>query len=187
MSDICFERRRLCSALERNDHYRVVQKSGDVSLPRIRGTRARKTAPLLPADLRPGILQRRGAIEHQALGGRIEIDAKISEALELEAGRGGGAAHARLELRVRDDSKRFGIQIGKKIAALLRVLAAEEPVVEPHLAIDGMCCRDPVQGRLGLPSVGSVAAAGRWIVGRAKLDDIAVAILRHAAALDEVR
>ena len=85
-----------------------------------------------------------------------------------------------------DDLERARVDVGEKVLAVLGKLAAEEPVIEPHLAVDRVRGGDPVKRRLRPSPVGRIAAPGRGIVGAANFGDLARIVLHDAGAGDEV-
>ena len=127
-------------------------------------------------DLRPGVAERHGAVEHRLAGRSVRIDGEIAQALELEAIAGLGRSEARLEAAAGQHLQRLGIQVHLVIDAFRHVAGighGEEVLIEPHLGPHGMRGRDPVDRALHLAAVGGVAAAGGRIVGAVQLDDLA--------------
>ena len=70
---------------------------------------------------------------------------------------------------------------------LVGIGLGEETIVQTHFHGRGMGCRNPVQSRFDLASVGGPAAASLGIVGAAQFFDFArVRVLHHAHAFDEI-
>src|SRR4029450_346793 len=65
-----------------------------------------------PGDPRPAVLERHGAVEHEAGQGRVRVDAEIAEPLELVAGAGRDAGDAPLEFAAGEHFERRRIEGG---------------------------------------------------------------------------
>ena len=164
----------------------------------VAGLNARGTASgrpyrlTLPAlDPCPGVLQGDGAVEDGGAGTRIlRIGEEVPEPLELVSGTWLSRGQRWFQLAVLQGLQRVGPEVLGEILALghvFGVLHREELVVEPHLGVERMVRRHPVDGGLHLAPVGRVAAAGGGIVGGPHLDDLTGRrIFDHAGAGDEV-
>src|SRR5579871_4586227 len=88
------------------------------------------------------------------------------------------------------DFERIRIQIDREIFTLLslvRILAREQILIEPHFRIDRMRGGEPVDGGLHFPAVGRVTAARSRVIRAVNLRDVArVRILHHTRTGDEV-
>src|SRR5476649_912018 len=83
--------------------------------------------------------------------------------LELEALLGKGLLQRGLKLRA-DDFPRFRVEVEQEIALpRARMRLAEQAVVEPHLALVRVSCRDPMYIAFDLVGIGSRRA--RFAVG----------------------
>src|SRR6202044_466291 len=84
--------------------------------------------------------------------------------------------------------ERTGIQVCGELLALfnlIRIFFAEEFVVDTRFRVDGVGSRDPVNGRLDLASIGSVAAARGWVVSTVPLNHFSLVVLDHALRRNE--
>src|SRR5690242_2162846 len=84
--------------------------------------------------------------------------------------------------------QRIRVDIGCEIltfAVVVRVSPIKQAVVQPHLSIQRLCRRDPMDRGLYLASIRSIAAPRRRIIVTAQFDDVSLRILDNFLALDE--
>src|SRR5690606_25304633 len=94
----------------------------------------------------PVVLEADGLVEHQGTGPAVAgIQVEIAFPLELVVARETGLAKADLPLAAADHPEGIGVDVGQEIAAAgPREGCGEEPVVEPHLAVDAVAGGHPV-------------------------------------------
>src|SRR5262249_21858344 len=146
----------------------------------------------LAAVLGRGVSQRHGAVEHEPGGGRVlRVDGEVPEALELIALAGNGRGQARLEPAALEPLERSRVEIRFPVAVLgiaARARNAEEMIVEPHLGLDRVRGRHPVDGPLHPAPVRRVAASRRRIVDAAHFDYLSRSlVLDRVHAAHEIR
>src|SRR5687767_9054218 len=127
-------------------------------------------------ELRPRVLQRYRAVEHQLLRRRVRVDGEIAEPLELVARAGRRPSQTRLDLRTRHDLERVGVEVRLPVLAIghvLRVWDTREVVVESNLRAERVRRTDPVDRALHLAPVGRIAAARGGVVGAVNLGHVA--------------
>src|SRR5579863_2460366 len=115
--------------------------AGASPLGRVPKQRAETPTPhrLFPLfDLGPGVFQRDGAVENRLSQGRVEIDAEISQALELIAVARDGAGQRGLKLAVSQHLERIRVEIRGEILAffgLIGIFLAAQILVNPYLGV----------------------------------------------------
>ncbi len=113
---------------------------------------SRSQLPVL-LNLRPGVAERHRAVEDQSAWRGIGVDAEVAEALELIARTGLGVRERRLDLGAALHLERFGIQVIEEVFGRGRVFVGEETIVNPHLGVERVRRRHPVQCRLHFAAV----------------------------------
>ena len=110
------------------------------------------------------------------------VGIKIPLTLELETHIRLLGDHRRLDQRVFDDFQRIGIEIFHPLRRFARV----EAVVKPHLDRFGTRGIDPLDRTLDLDAARVGAAFGIRMIRRDDLGDVAVRVLDHLFAGDDV-
>ena len=126
-------------------------------------------------DPGPAVLERHRAVEDRDVRAccrdrrRSSRGARTGSACPARRAASDGSSFALVH-----DLERLRVEhASRKSSHRARVLDGEQPIVEPHLGVDRVRGRHPVQRRLHLAAVGRVAAARRRIVRAAQLDDLA--------------
>ena len=145
----------------------------------------------MPADLGPFVAEGHRPVEYGRARLRVlGIGEEIPQPLELVAAPGRGRPEGRFELASLQDLERLGIEVDLVVDPLgniVKVADREQSFVEPDLGVDGVGRRHPVEGRLDLAAVRSVAAPRGRVVAAAELDDLARGrVLDDLLALDKV-
>ena len=135
-------------------------------------------------DFRPGIPQRYRAVENRFCRRGIRIRAEVAERARTDNDRTPSRPSARVRSCTRSVLRASGF--GFEVAAIRRILARKQGVVEPNLRFGGVRGRNPVNGGFHFAAVGSVAAAGSRVVRAVNSVDLAGFILHDADAGDEV-
>ena len=137
-------------------------------------------------DLGPGIPQAHGAIQDQLVRRGIDVHAEVTHALELEPVAGLGVLQAGFDDAVCQDLQGIRIEVRDEITAGFRVGIVEQPIVQAYFSGDAVRSGDPMDGALDLAAVGRVAAARGWVITAVQFHDLAVGILDHVLAFNEV-
>src|SRR5207249_1551219 len=99
--------------------------------------------------LRPSVLERDGAIEHQLSGRAVLIEREVGEALELVTQLWLRVHQARLALGGYD-FERVRVEVLSEVSVGIRLGHGEEAVVKPALGVNRVRGADPVDRALDL-------------------------------------